>query len=43
MRPSFISFLLGVTLTLSVVLCIENGRNVNAYKTLKNQMGGQNG
>ena len=38
MKPSFITFLLGVTITLSVCLAIENGRNVNAYKELAKKM-----
>lgn len=38
MKPSFITFLLGVTITLSVCLAIENGRNVNACKELAKKM-----
>lgn len=43
MRPSFVSFLLGVTLAASIFLCVENGRNVNAYRSLQRQMEGTNG
>ena len=38
MKPSFVTFLLGVTLTLSVCLALENGRNINAYRSLAKKM-----
>lgn len=38
MKPSFITFLLGVTITLSVCLTFENLRNVKAYKDLASKV-----